>query len=136
MRRRGPHVALTEETELRGIDGGQHSVLEHRDLLRAFAALPAEQRAGDRATDDAGPGTFHSVYGRGRPPAPPAFKSDYVEQLLRSTGVASQTWGTLPYALMILPAMRDPGRQRQSANRTCGTRPPLKSNARAVDDLR
>ena len=36
---------LTEETELRGIDGGQHSVLEHRDLLRAFAALPEEQRA-------------------------------------------------------------------------------------------
>ena len=45
MRRRGPHTALTEETELPGIDGGQHSVLEHRDLLRAFAALPAEQRA-------------------------------------------------------------------------------------------
>lgn len=45
MRRRGPHAALTEETELPGIDGGQHSVLEHRDLLRAFAALPAEQRA-------------------------------------------------------------------------------------------
>jgi RNA polymerase sigma-70 factor (ECF subfamily) len=44
MRRRGPHDALTEETELPGIDGGQHSVLEHRDLLRAFAALPEEQR--------------------------------------------------------------------------------------------
>jgi RNA polymerase sigma-70 factor (ECF subfamily) len=36
---------LSEETELPGIDGGQHSVLEHRDLLRAFAALPEEQRA-------------------------------------------------------------------------------------------
>ena len=44
LRRRGPHDALTEETELRGIDGGQHSVLEHRDLVRAFAALPEEQR--------------------------------------------------------------------------------------------
>jgi RNA polymerase sigma-70 factor (ECF subfamily) len=45
VRRRGQHDALTEETELPGIDGGQHSVLEHRDLLRAFAALPEEQRA-------------------------------------------------------------------------------------------
>ena len=45
MRRRGPHAELTEETDLPGVDGGQHSVLEHRDLLRAFAALPAEQRA-------------------------------------------------------------------------------------------
>jgi RNA polymerase sigma-70 factor (ECF subfamily) len=44
-RRRGPHDTLTEETELLGMDGGQHSVLEHRDLLRAFAALPEEQRA-------------------------------------------------------------------------------------------
>ena len=44
VRRRGPHDALSEETELPGIDGGQHSVLEHRDLLRAFAALPEEQR--------------------------------------------------------------------------------------------
>ena len=44
-RRRGQHDALTEETEPPGIDGGQHSVLEHRDLLRAFAALPEEQRA-------------------------------------------------------------------------------------------
>ena len=35
VRRRGPHDALSEETELPGIDGGQHSVLEHRDLLRA-----------------------------------------------------------------------------------------------------
>jgi RNA polymerase sigma-70 factor (ECF subfamily) len=45
VRRRGPHDALTEKTELPGVDGGQHSVLEHRDLLRAFAALPEEQRA-------------------------------------------------------------------------------------------
>src|SRR5271169_4596313 len=45
LRRRGTHDALSEETELPGIDGGQHSALEHRDLLRAFAALPEEQRA-------------------------------------------------------------------------------------------
>jgi RNA polymerase sigma-70 factor (ECF subfamily) len=45
VRRRGPHDALTEETELPGVDGGQHSALEHRDLLRAFAALPQEQQA-------------------------------------------------------------------------------------------
>jgi RNA polymerase sigma-70 factor (ECF subfamily) len=45
VRRRGPHDALTGETELPGIDGGQHCLLEHRDLLRAFAALPEEQRA-------------------------------------------------------------------------------------------
>ena len=44
VRRRGPHDALTE-TELPGIDGGQYAALEHRDLLRAFAALPQEQRA-------------------------------------------------------------------------------------------
>ncbi len=44
VRRRGPHGALTEETELSGICGGQQSALEHRDLLRAFAALPEEQR--------------------------------------------------------------------------------------------
>jgi len=45
LRRRHPHDALTQETELPGIDGGQHSVLEHRDLLRGFATLPKEQRA-------------------------------------------------------------------------------------------
>ena len=45
VRRRGPHDTLTEATELPGIDGGQHSALEHRDLLRAFAALPQEQQA-------------------------------------------------------------------------------------------
>jgi RNA polymerase sigma-70 factor (ECF subfamily) len=44
VRRRGPHDALTEEIELPGRDGEQHWALEHRDLLRAFAALPEEQR--------------------------------------------------------------------------------------------
>jgi RNA polymerase sigma-70 factor (ECF subfamily) len=44
-RRRGLHDALTAETELLGIDGGQDSALEHRDLLRAFSALPEEQRS-------------------------------------------------------------------------------------------
>ena len=43
-RRRGLHDALTETTDLPGIDGGQDSALEHRDLLRAFSALPEEQR--------------------------------------------------------------------------------------------
>jgi RNA polymerase sigma factor (sigma-70 family) len=43
-RRRGLHDALKEDTELPGIDGGQDSALEHRDLLRAFSALPEEQR--------------------------------------------------------------------------------------------
>lgn len=45
VRRRGPHTTLTEHGDLPGIEGGQHSALEHRDLLRAFAALPDEQRA-------------------------------------------------------------------------------------------
>jgi RNA polymerase sigma-70 factor (ECF subfamily) len=44
-RRRGPHDALTEETALPGVAGGQDAALEHRDLLRAFSALPEEQRA-------------------------------------------------------------------------------------------
>ena len=44
-RRRGLHDALTEDSGLPGIDGGQHSALEHRDLLRAFATLPHNQRA-------------------------------------------------------------------------------------------
>src|SRR6516162_9696846 len=33
------------EAELRGVDGGQHWALEQGDLLRAFAALPEEQRS-------------------------------------------------------------------------------------------
>jgi RNA polymerase sigma-70 factor, ECF subfamily len=46
-RRRGVHGALLEvaEAELPGIEGGQNSALEHRDLLRAFAALSEEQRS-------------------------------------------------------------------------------------------
>jgi RNA polymerase sigma-70 factor (ECF subfamily) len=44
-RRRGLHDTLTEETELPGVDGGQDSALEHRDLLRAFSSLPQEQRS-------------------------------------------------------------------------------------------
>jgi len=43
-RRRGPHDELTEDVELPGIDGGQNAALDHRDLLRAFSALPGEQR--------------------------------------------------------------------------------------------
>ena len=47
QRRRGVHDALTEavEAELPQMKGGQDEALEHRDLLRAFAALPQEQRA-------------------------------------------------------------------------------------------
>ena len=41
-KRHGLHDALTEDT---GIDGGQDAALEHRDLLRAFSALPEEQRS-------------------------------------------------------------------------------------------
>jgi len=44
-RRRSLQDVLTEETELPGVDGGQDSALEHRDLLRAFSALPEEQRS-------------------------------------------------------------------------------------------
>ena len=46
-KRRGVHDALTEaiEAELPPIKGGQDEALEHRDLLRAFAALPEEQRS-------------------------------------------------------------------------------------------
>ena len=45
--RRGVPDTLLEvaEAELPGVDGGQDSALEHRDLLRAFAALPEEQRS-------------------------------------------------------------------------------------------
>lgn len=45
LKRRGLHDALTEETVLPGIDGGQDALLERRDLLRAFSALPEEQRS-------------------------------------------------------------------------------------------
>jgi RNA polymerase sigma-70 factor, ECF subfamily len=45
VQRRGLHNTLTEETQLPGVDGGQDSALEHRDLLRAFSALPEEQRS-------------------------------------------------------------------------------------------
>jgi RNA polymerase sigma-70 factor (ECF subfamily) len=46
-RRRGESRRLGEalETELPGIDGGQDAAIQHRDLVRAFAALPPEQRA-------------------------------------------------------------------------------------------
>jgi RNA polymerase sigma-70 factor, ECF subfamily len=33
------------ESELPGVEGGQDWALEHRDLLRAFAGLPEEQRS-------------------------------------------------------------------------------------------
>ncbi len=45
LRRRGLHRAPLEETEIPGVDGGQDSALEHRDLLRAFSGLPEEQRS-------------------------------------------------------------------------------------------
>ena len=47
QKRRGAHDALTEaiEAELPQIGGGQDAALQHRDLLRAFAALPEEQRS-------------------------------------------------------------------------------------------
>jgi RNA polymerase sigma-70 factor, ECF subfamily len=45
LKRRGHHDTLTEATELPGVDGGQDSALQHRDLLRAFSALPEEQRS-------------------------------------------------------------------------------------------
>jgi RNA polymerase sigma-70 factor (ECF subfamily) len=44
-KRRGQHDVLTDETELSGVHGGQDSALEYRDLLRAFSALPEEQRS-------------------------------------------------------------------------------------------
>jgi RNA polymerase sigma-70 factor (ECF subfamily) len=45
--RRGVPNALVEvaETELPGVEGGQDWALEQRDLLRAFAVLPEEQRS-------------------------------------------------------------------------------------------
>jgi RNA polymerase sigma-70 factor (ECF subfamily) len=46
-KRRSAYDTLTEllEDELPGVEGGQHSALEYRDFLRAFATLPAEQRS-------------------------------------------------------------------------------------------
>jgi hypothetical protein len=46
-KRRSAYHALSEtvEDELPGVEGGQHSALEYRDFLRAFATLPAEQRS-------------------------------------------------------------------------------------------
>jgi len=46
-RRRGVHDALLEvaEAQLPGVAGNQDSALAHRDLLRAFAVLPEEQRS-------------------------------------------------------------------------------------------
>jgi RNA polymerase sigma-70 factor, ECF subfamily len=47
QKRRGVHDTLTEaiESELPQITGGQDEAIEHRDLLRAFAALAEEQRS-------------------------------------------------------------------------------------------
>ncbi len=47
LKRRGVHGPLTEvvEAELPWVEGGQVAALEHRDLLRAFAALPEQQRS-------------------------------------------------------------------------------------------
>jgi RNA polymerase sigma-70 factor (ECF subfamily) len=46
-RRRRVYSALLDvtEAELPGVEGGQDSALAHRDLLRALAALPEEQRS-------------------------------------------------------------------------------------------
>jgi RNA polymerase sigma-70 factor, ECF subfamily len=46
-RRRGVPDTVFEVggAEMPGVDGGQDWALEHRDLLRAFAALPEEQRS-------------------------------------------------------------------------------------------
>jgi len=47
QRRRGVSDAPLEvaEAELPGVEGSQDWALEHRDLLRAFSALPEEQRS-------------------------------------------------------------------------------------------
>jgi RNA polymerase sigma-70 factor (ECF subfamily) len=47
QKRRGAHATLTDaiESELPPTTGGQFAALEHRDLLRGFAALPEEQRS-------------------------------------------------------------------------------------------
>ena len=47
QQRRGAHGQLTEaiEADLPWVSGGQDAALEYRDLMRAFAKLPEEQRA-------------------------------------------------------------------------------------------
>ena len=47
QRRRALHNSLMEAmtADLAVIDGGQEQALEHRDLVRGFADLPAEQRS-------------------------------------------------------------------------------------------
>jgi RNA polymerase sigma-70 factor (ECF subfamily) len=46
-KRRSAYRALGAivDDEVPGVEGGQHSALEYRDFLRAFATLPAEQRS-------------------------------------------------------------------------------------------
>jgi len=44
-KRRGLHDSLSDQIDVPGIDGGQDSALEHRDLLRGFSSLPEEQRS-------------------------------------------------------------------------------------------
>ena len=46
-RRRGAQLHLSEagEAELPEVEGGQHAALHYRDFLRAFRALPEEQRS-------------------------------------------------------------------------------------------
>ena len=44
-KRRGLHDSLNDQMDVPGIDGGQDSALEHRDLLRGFSSLPEEQRS-------------------------------------------------------------------------------------------
>ena len=44
-KRRGLHDSLNDQMDVPGIDGGQDSALEHRDLIRGFSLLPEEQRS-------------------------------------------------------------------------------------------
>jgi len=44
-KRRGLHDSLNDQIDVPGIDGGQDSALEHRDLIRGFSLLPEEQRS-------------------------------------------------------------------------------------------
>jgi len=43
--RRTDALQEVTEAEMPGVDGGQNWALEHRDLLRAFAALSEQQRS-------------------------------------------------------------------------------------------